>query len=406
MIAIVISQYLGASGKGEQGIIITTIALILIFSNIIGGPSLVYLVPRFCLQKLLIPAYIWSLIVSIVFFYFMKSVDIVNKEYVFHIAFLTLVNSFASINLSILIGKERIKTNNFINLLQASVIIVTLIINFYFFEENEIQSYLEALYYGFGVSFIMSFIFVAPFLREKFKDKKNNSTLDAIKGLTKFGIWNQVGFIAQLLSFRISYYFIEYFRMAKDVGIYSNGVSLIESIWLISSSITLVQYSKIVNSNNDLYSQKLTIKLTRMSLLFAFIMVIPLIFLPSEFYSFIFGREFGEINKLMWILAPGVLLFNITLVTGHYFSGTGKYYINAIAMIAGLIVTILFNLLLIPKYGITGAGITASFSYIITTVIMSIFFSKKAKCSIFALFPKWNHINSYFNELISFFKKK
>ena len=139
MIAVVISQYLGASGKGEQGIIITTIALILIFSNIIGGPSLVYLVPRFCLQKLLIPAYIWSLIVSIVFFYFMKSVDIVNKEYVFHIAFLTLVNSFASINLSILIGKERIKTNNYINLLQASVIIVTLIIYFYLFEENEIK---------------------------------------------------------------------------------------------------------------------------------------------------------------------------------------------------------------------------------------------------------------------------
>jgi len=41
LIAVVISQYLGAGGKGEQGIIITTIALILIFANIVGGASLV-----------------------------------------------------------------------------------------------------------------------------------------------------------------------------------------------------------------------------------------------------------------------------------------------------------------------------------------------------------------------------
>jgi len=404
-IAIAISQYLGATGKGEQGIIITTIVLILIFSNLIGGPSIVYLVPRHPLSCLIIPSYIWSIFVSAVFFVLMKSINIINTEYILHVTLLTAINSFASINQSILLGKERIKTNNYISLLQAALIIGTLIIYFYFLGKPEILSYIKALYFSFGVSFILSFYFIVPFLKNKNAAKQDNSFRDALKGLAKYGIWNQIGNIAHMLSFRGSYYFIEYFNGAKDVGIYSNGVSLIESVWLISSSITLVQYSRIVNSENDSYSQKLTINLIKISLFLTFIVLIPLILLPSGFYIFIFGREFGSINQVMWTLAPGVLIFNITSLTGHYFSGIGKYHITAFVMLAGLIVTIACGLLLIPIYGIIGAGITTSIYYSVTALIIAFIFSRRAKCSIFDLLPKWRDVNSYYKELILFIKK-
>jgi O-antigen/teichoic acid export membrane protein len=404
-IAIAISQYLGATGKGEQGIIITTIVLILIFSNLIGGPSIVYLVPRHPLSSLIIPSYIWSIFVSAVFFALMKSINIINSEYILHVTLLTAINSFASINQSILLGKERIKTNNYLSLLQAALIISTLIIYFYFLGKPDILSYIKALYFGFGVSFILSFYFIFPFLKNKNVVKQDNNFSNAIKGLVRYGAWNQIGTIAQMLSFRVSYYFIEYYNGAKDVGIYSNGVSLIESVWLISSSITLVQYSRIVNSEDVSYSQKLTINLTKISLLLAAIVLIPLILLPSSFYIFIFGSEFGKINEVIWTLAPGVIIFNITSITGHYFSGTGKYHLNAFAMLAGLIVTIACGLLLIPAYGIIGAGITASLSYTVTSLILALIFLNKAKCSIFDLLPKWRDINSYYKDLILFIRK-
>jgi len=404
-IAIVISQYLGATGKGEQAIIITTIVLILLFSNLIGGPSIVYLVPRHQILRLIIPSYIWSLFVSAVFFVFMKSINIIPPQYIVHVTLLTAINSFASVNQSVLIGKERIKTTNYISLLQVVVIISTLIIYFYVLGETEIQSYIKALYFGFGISFILSFCFIVPFLKNKNAAKQDNSFRDALKGLARYGVWNQVGTIAQMLSFRVSYYFIEHFHAAKDVGIYSNGVSLIESIWLISSSITLVQYSLIVNSEDDSYSQKLTINLTKISLLLAFIVIVPMLLLPSGFYIFMFGPEFGKINEVMLTLAPGVFLFNVTLLTGHYFSGTGRFHINALAMTAGLVVTIVCGLLLIPVYGITGAGITASLSYSVTTLIMALIFSKKAKCGILELLPKQSDINSYYKELVLFIRK-
>jgi O-antigen/teichoic acid export membrane protein len=403
-IAIAISQYLGAAGKGEQGILITTIVLILIFSNIIGGPSIVYMVPRQPLRYLILPAYGWSLLVSIIFYFLLNSINIIDPKYILHVALLTAINSFASINLYVLIGKERVRTNNYINLLQVAVIISMLMFYFYFLERTEIFSYIRSLYVAYSVSFIISLICILPLLKKNKTENKTSRIIEVFKSMAKYGLWNQAGTIAQMLSFRISYYFIEYFNSQKDLGIYSNAVSLIESVWLISSSITLVQYARIVNSKDDSYSQKLTISLTRISLILAFIVLIPLVLLPSGFYVFIFGHEFGQINKVMWTLAPGVLIFNITSVIGHYFSGTGKYHINFISMLSGLIVTIVCGLLLIPAYGIYGAGITATVSYIVTSFIIAMIFSHRTKFSIFELFPRWNDIRSYYKDLISYFK--
>ncbi|HNW98884.1 MAG TPA: oligosaccharide flippase family protein [Bacteroidales bacterium] len=403
-IAVIISQYLGATGKGEQGIIITTITLILIFSNLIGGPSIVYLVPRHPLQRIVIPAYAWSLLTSIIFFFIMNLVYIVKPEYILHVVILTTINSFASINNSVLIGKEKIKTNNYINLLQTIVIIGSLLFFFNIQNKIEIYSYIKALYFGFGINFILGFIFIIPFFKKQINPTGKFN--EALQGLLKFGFWNQLGTIAQMLSFRISYYFIEYFNGTKDVGIYSNGISIIESVWLVTTSITLVQYSRIVNSENNEYSQKLTIRLTRISLLSIFFILIPLVLLPSSFYTFIFGHEFGDINKVIWTLAPGVLIFNIVNITGHYFSGTGKYHINALAMGVGFAATLIFGLILIPLYGIIGAGITASISYIVTAIVISIIFSKEAKCRIIDLMPKPGDIKNYYNEFILLFQKK
>ncbi len=405
LIAITISQYLGAAGKGEQGIIITTIVLILIFINLVGGPTIVYLVPRHPLSHLIIPSYLWSVMVSAIFLVLMQSVDIVSPEYILHVALLTTINSFGAINQSILLGKERIKTNNYISLLQVVLVIGTLIFYFYFCGKLEIMSYIKALYISYGMTFILSFYFIIPYLKNKNSVNQSGRMLDAIKGLTRFGIYNQIGTIAQVLSLRLSYYFIDHISGRSDVGVYSMGVSLIESVWLISSSITLVQYSRIVNSEDDAYSQKLTINLTKIGLFLAFVILIPLVLLPSGFYSFIFGHEFGKINQVMWSLAPGILIYNIAAMTGHYFSGTGKYHLNAIAMVAGLAVTVGCGLLLIPHFGIIGAGITASLSYTVTTIILATMFAKRAKCSIADMFPVWKDVNSYYREFILFFRK-
>lgn len=167
----VISQYLGAEGKGEQGIIITTIALILIFANIIGGASLVYLTPKLPLGKLLIPSYVWSFIVCGLFTLILFLFPLIEQKYIFHVALLTVINSLASVNSSVLLGKENIKAVNIINFTQVALTILALIVFFVSGISVDIYGYIYSLYIAYGSHLFSALFFCCPILKTKSRTK-------------------------------------------------------------------------------------------------------------------------------------------------------------------------------------------------------------------------------------------
>jgi len=120
LIAITLSQYLGPEGKGIQSLIITTITFVLVFANLVGGATLVYLVPRHKTSLLVLPSYFWTILVALLCYFVLLYFPIVDKSYIVHICILSVLNSFTSINTSVLIGKEKIATSNIISLLRSS----------------------------------------------------------------------------------------------------------------------------------------------------------------------------------------------------------------------------------------------------------------------------------------------
>ncbi len=397
LIAVIVSQFLGSEGKGEQGLIITTIAFILIFSNIVGGASLVFLTPRLHLKKLLLLSYVWTIVVSGIFACILLIFPFVEHKYALHIAILAAINSFTAVNGSILLGKQNIKANNIISFFQVFITVVSLFALFSFSPFLNIYGYFYALYAAYLLSFVLSIIFLLQY-------KKENSNAEmpypkAIAMLFQYGFLNQLAHIAQLLSFRVSYYFLDSYTGIKAVGIYSNAVSIIESVWMISGSVALVQYAKIANSDDKKANQNLTADLLRISLLLTFFVLIPVVILPASFYSFIFGKDFYDINRIMWCMAPGILVFVNALIIGHYFSGSGKYLINTLGSTIGLGITIVLSIIMIPLYGYLGAAITASASYLATSIFVSWYFCKESGIRFAELLPTPKYIAHYYHSL-------
>ncbi len=405
LIAVVISQYLGAGGKGEQGIIITTIALILIFANIIGGASLVYLTPKLPLKKLILPSYVWSVIVSGLFACILLIFPLIEPKYAIHVALLTVINSFTSVNTSVLLGKENIKAVNIINFLQVALTILFLLFFFISGISGDIYGYIYSLYIAYALTFMLSSIFLKPYAVSKATDHAVTYR-NAVGMLFRYGFMNQLAHITQLLSFRVSYYFLESYQGYDSVGIYSNGVSITESVWMISGSVALVQYSKISNTADKKFNQGLSAELLRIILLVSFLVLIPLVLLPGSFYSFIFGKDFGDINRIMWLLAPGVLVFVNALILGHYFSGTGKYFVNSIGSAIGLVITLILSVILIPKIGYLGAAVTASVSYLATSVFVTWYFCRESKIKFIDLLPLPKYFSGYYLSLKQYLCKK
>jgi O-antigen/teichoic acid export membrane protein len=211
------------------------------------------------------------------------------------------------------------------------------------------------------------------------------------------GFYNQLAHVLQLLSFRASYYILEQYKGEAAVGVFSNASSITESIWLIATSISLWQYAVISNAQDQHYTIQLTEKLTRFGMLAALLGVLFFLFLPSAFYELVFGPDFGGLQALMWALAPGVWMFTYALVVGHYFSGHGRYAVNALASGVGLVLSLLASLLLIPVYGAVGAAVAASISYTATSIVVLRYFLKDG--ATFSLFPRKAELIQLFTQM-------
>ncbi len=388
-IAIIISHVYGAEVRGEQGLILTTITVIVLLTAIIGAGSITYFVPREKVLNLLIPSTIWNIIICFIVYFVLVRTHILSAELNMHICYLSLILTQSQIHTGILLGYEKIKESNYISLTNTLGIFVLLLFLVFVIKISTIDAYIYSLYFGYGISLILSCFYMSNIKYGSITgiNKLLIDSLNGLKSLFRYGILNQLDNVAQILSFRLSYYLIDYYLSKRAVGIYSNAISIIESIWLISRSILTVQNARIVNSNDINYSIRISVEFIRISFVLVFFAIIVLLFIPANFYQFLFGNEFAEVKMVVVSISPGILFFSTAFILNGLFSGTGDFLYNAISSIVSLIITIVFGILLIPKMGLIGAGLTGSLSYTANSVVKIIFFELKYKVPLRQLLP-------------------
>ena len=406
LIAIIISQTLGDSGKGTQALLLATISFILIFSDIVCGASIIYLAPRHSFKKIFVASTVWAALVAVImgFAIWLFYPDL-ESDLVAHVAILSFISSLSNINFRFLVGKEEIKKANYNTLLQPVLMVMTLVIYYLWLKKTDIYGYVIALYAAYGGTFLLG----VWMLRDEYANLPNDKDKEygpVLKDLFKYGFLNQTGHFVQFFNLRLSYYLLDRFIDKGSVGVFSNAVSLAEAIWIISSSIALVQYARISNADDRAYAQKLTLDLSKICLVVSAFAVIVLALLPPQVYTFVFGPEFGGMAGIIRILAPGVLFYCIFLILGHYYSGTGRYQMNTFAALCGLAATCVLGFTLIPRYGVTGAAITSAVSYTMNAVFLFIFFLKEShfKGSDFIL--RKSEVQNYITELKQQFLKQ
>lgn len=375
-IAILLSHYLGASGRGEQSLIITLISFIIIITGLIGSSTLSYQLQRKPFYALMIPSFLWVVGVVLLCYVLLPFSSLVPGGYRLDVCALSLLLSLLNMNNTVLISHQRINASNLLGLIQVLVTVGVLIIGYVLLKASGLRVYILALYTGYGVALAVSFFLTRSYYRNAGMVPWAQ-WLAALRQLAVLGAYNQVAIFTQLLSFRLSYYLLNAWYGKEEVGIYANAVSVAESLWLIGRSIGTVQHAKIVNTHDAVASLALTGQLNRINLAVSVALMLVLSAVPGSWYRILFGEEFQHINRIIWSLGPGIVFFGIALILGYYFSSTGRHFVNAIASTAGLIMTLIAGYILIPRLGSYGAGMTASLSYGLTALVVYGFYLRE-----------------------------
>lgn len=393
-IVILNANIFGAEGLGTIGLMVLNITILQLVTSFIGGTTLVYLIPRRDLKKLLVFSLIWAVLGNIGGLLVLKSLALVPRNYILLLLVISIVFSFNSINMTLLQAFEKIKKFNFFQIFQAVLLIVS-IACFLVVEKIQKQKFgVDLYFYSFLISYLGTYLFssfaVINAIRTQNKNpeivKVPKSWIAQLKELISLGFWVQIANLAQLLNYRLSYYFIEYFVGRKPLGIFDLGTKLSEAIWIFPKSLCLVQYARLSNNDDADYARKITVIFTKIASLFTLLVLVVLLLIPGSFFTFIFGAEFIDVKAIIYALAPGIFFLSCLTILSHHFAAKGEYWKNSLSSFIGLVFTAVGGYLFIPLAAKSGyinaifiAGIVTSVSYLMSLIVTILFFHKESK---------------------------
>jgi len=382
-ILLITSRQLGADIRGQIGLLILNIGIIQVINEIYTGYALVYFIPRYSLKTIYKHGLIWSIacitLTTLTLIGLNVYYDVSINKYWGHITILSFIIIIHSFNGVTILAKERIRIYNFLNFFQPALLLATLLALIFGFGQRCVEAYIIALYVSFLSSLLISGIQVFAIFRS------DHTPLPPSKPslILRKGFFNQLANLSHMLSNRYNF-----FLLSNNVllGIYSNSTSLIESVLIISTSASMIILTYIANKNEEKQSITITFLLSKLCFLLSLFSVLVLVLIPSEFFTFLLGKDFSQTKEIMLLLSPGILCISFSTVISHYFSGIGRQRLIATANLAGALTTIVAGYYLVSHFQLRGACYAACLSYFVASIIMVVVFMRENRLSFWSLF--------------------
>ena len=387
LILLISSRQLGGDVRGQVSLLILNIAIIQAINEIYTGYALVYFVPRFSLKKIYQNGFLFSVLCTILSSLVFFSISFFSEKQWAHeikdqllnitiLSFIIIIHSFHGV---VILAKEKIRLYNFLNFFQPALLLTVLSINIFVLENNTIMSYIIALYISFSASLIISSYGMISIFKDNFKETNLfNASL-----IFKNGFNNQLANLSHMLSNRYNFYLISSNAL---VGVFSTSTTLIESVLIISSSAAAIILTHIANRKDESSHVRITFLLSKICFVLSAFAILVLLFIPSDFFTFLLGKDYTLTKPIMLALAPGILFISFSTIISHYFSGLGKQRLIAIANFSGLFTTIVSSYFLINKFQIFGACYATCLSYFVASSVLVIMFMKENRLSFLSLF--------------------
>ena len=385
------ARYLGASGRGAVSLFTTDCAALLLFIGLLGGSSLIYLSPKRSIWHLLPPAYGWAMVVCTAGTLIVGLLRHVPLVYLGHLAALSLLQAFFTINTLLLLGRKKEAAYNFLTILQVILLAGLLLLAFAGLGWHEVAVYYYASYVAYGLPLLLSF---GVLLRLPDRWEAGHALRETTRELAQNSRGAHLSNILAFVNYRLSYYFVAHYSSAQAVGILSVGVALAEAVWLIPRSTALVQYVDLVHATDKHAQVAPALRVARLSLLATGAGILVLSLLPSTVFVAVFGPEFGAAHSVIMLLAPGVMAIAVNIMCSTYFGGQGQYRVNNFSTMLGVAVTVLACWLLVPKFGIQGAALASTLSYVASMAYLLRAFGQATGVRAAALLPSRTDLQS------------
>ncbi len=240
---------------------------------------------------------------------------------------------------------------------------------------------------AYAISWLAVFLIFLPFAWHAFSflKYKIQNTRQITKQLYIFGMAVALAQIGAKVIARIDTLMLTYFTSLTDVGIY-NAVQPTALLFLFfSGSVTPALYPLVSElwAKND---KKRLSEGVRLLHKYSFIITMPallsVLVFSSLFLKITFGEEYAAGSTALQILLVGIIFLLVATVNNTVLSAIGKPQAVTKAFIIVAVLNVLLNLILIPAFGMNGASISTSVSYLLLLVLSTRYIVRYVKLKI------------------------
>jgi O-antigen/teichoic acid export membrane protein len=184
-----------------------------------------------------------------------------------------------------------------------------------------------------------------------------------------YGVRAQIGGLVQFINYRFDLLLVNALLSPAHAGLYSVSVAVSEILWLLPNAIGRVLFPRTAGSDPET-ANRFTPLVCRQTVLASVVSAIVLAALARFLIPAFYGAEFAESIGPFLVLLPGVVMIALTRIIGNDLMGRGKPQHNSYAAAIAAVVTIVLDIVLIPRMGIIGAALASTIAYGVAALAM------------------------------------
>lgn len=213
--------------------------------------------------------------------------------------------------------------------------------------------------------------FPATLRQPKLSDRTKGARAELLRvGLRAWSV-NLLG----LLQTRSHLFLINYFLPIEKVGVFNIALLLAELIVKPSQIAGTVLFPK--SMDGDKIAQwRMNLKLMFFSLTVSVMFAGIMYFGGEKLIALLFGQTYIQALPPMKVLLFASVFLSVFVIADNYVAAQGYPWIKHAVLVIVMLLTLMLNVVLIPRWGLNGAALASTVSYGVWFVLMTLVFFK------------------------------
>lgn len=185
--------------------------------------------------------------------------------------------------------------------------------------------------------------------------------------------------VVNLISYRVELIVLDRSRGITQVGIYSIAVQTAEMLWLIAGAMTTAVTAPALE-DDDRKAAGLIWKTAAKTFAYSATVAVGVGAVVPYAFAPLLGHAFAAAGTPLRLLLPGTVVYApVTALVVYLSVRRGRPHLSLAVSVLGLVGTLVASLVLIPRYGASGAAVASSIGYTAGSALACVFFFRLAR---------------------------